>query len=188
MDRPLPTELKHLSLENRCRLYLMPEGLTITLNSNLNFTQWTVEISTWARSNTSQSNGQPSSLDYKARTSFMDQHVRGHQIELRCQKFKCTLFNSFLWLPDWPIVALFFLLPDLRSITVHCISCLSKGGYSQHQRRRKRNNRISSIFYCIKSPRGKSCQFLNSTSCGFLLLGSHRCGSVVRRQTIVWDD
>lgn len=95
MDRPLPTELKHLSLENRCRLYLMPEGLTITLNSTLNFTQWTVEISTRARSNTSQSNGQPSSLDYKARTSFMDQHVRGHQIELRCQKFKCTLFYDY---------------------------------------------------------------------------------------------
>ena len=95
MDRPLPTELKHLSLENRCRLYLMPEGLTITLNSTLNFTQWTVEISTRARSNTSQSNGQPSSLDYKARNSFMDQHVRGHQIELRCQKFKCTLFYDY---------------------------------------------------------------------------------------------
>lgn len=62
---------------------------------------------------------------------------------------------SFLWLPDWPIVVLFFLLPDLRSIIVHCISCLSKGGCSQHQRRTKRSNRISSIFYCIKSPRGK---------------------------------
>lgn len=67
---------------------------------------------------------------------------------------------SFLWLPDWPIVVLFFLLPDLRSIIVHCISCLSKGGCSQHQRRTKRSNRISSIFYCIKSPRGKTLPIL----------------------------
>lgn len=67
---------------------------------------------------------------------------------------------SFLWLPDWPIVALFFLLPDLRSLIVHCISCLSKGGCSQHQRRTKRSNRISSIFYCIKSPRGKTLPIL----------------------------
>ena len=84
---------------------------------------------------------------------------------------------SCLWLPDWPIVVLFFLLPDLRSVIVHCISCLSKGGCSQHQRRRKRSIRISSIFYCIKSPRGKTLPILK-LSCDFLLLGSHRCGSV----------
>ena len=84
-----------------------------------------------------------------------------------------------------------FLLPDLRSpfsqqkYTVFPV-CRKEGAASIKGGERE-TIALALFFYCIKSPRGKTLPILK-LSCGFLLLGSHRCGSVVRRQTIVWDD